>query len=73
MILKTLLVLEAAAKVALIVSGSLTERGSLLWLPGFNYNHVYHNFAVVVARATENYTLCKNVGSAPAFIYIADW
>ena len=73
MTLKSLLVLEAAAKVAFIVSGTLVQKCSRLQLSGFNYSHVYHNSAVVVARLTGNYTLCMNADSEPAFIYITDW
>ena len=73
MILKTLLVIEAAAKVAFVVTIILMQKGLLLRRPRFNYSHVYHNSAVVVARLTGNYTLCMNADSEPAFIYITDW
>ena len=73
MIFKTLLALEAAAKVAFVVAIVLVQKGLLLRLPGLNYNHVYHNSAVVVARLAENYTLCAHADSVPDFILFADW
>ena len=73
MILKTLLILEAAAKVALIVGGSLTEKCSLLLLPGLNYNHVYRSSVEDVVRLAENYTLCGGTGFVPAFLFSTEW
>ena len=73
MILKTLLVPEAAAKVAFIVSGLPMQKGSLLRLPGINYNHVYCNSAEIIMRVAENYKLCGSAGSIPPFIYATGW
>ena len=73
--LKTLLVLEAAAKVVLIVRGLLLEEGSLLQLAGidYNYNHIYRDSAVSVVRLAENYTQCTNADTPSPFLYIVDW
>ena len=71
--LKTLLVLEAIAKVVLVVKAILLAQSTLLWSQMPNHACIHRSIPVTLARLAKNYTLCGAAGDPPALIYIADW
>ena len=68
--LKTLLVLEATAKVVLIVKAVLIQKGTSTRLHLRLYLLL---FSVSLGLLAANYTLCGEDSVIPPSIYITDW
>ena len=69
--LKTILALEAVAKVIIIVKGTSIEEGTLPLQRHLQTCLLL--FVVVLGRLTANYILCGENTALPSLIYITDW